>query len=126
MARTRRPPSAKLARPTLREPTLHRPRFYAKLEDALRRRLTLITGDAGFGKSTLAAGYFAGSPRPALWYRIDEADNDPGVFVAALREGARAFRAPTSVPIGEALPRCRQRLDGRRSGGRRRDGRRDR
>lgn len=94
MARIRRPPSAKLVRPPLREPTLHRPRLYARLEDALRHRVTLITGDAGFGKSTLAAGWLAETHRPAVWVRIDASDNDPGVFAAALLEGTRPFIPP--------------------------------
>ena len=94
MARIVRPPSVKLTRPPLREPTLHRLRLYNNLDDALRHGVTLITGDAGFGKSTLVAGYLAQRSRPALWYRIDGTDNDPGIFAAALLEGAKPFVPP--------------------------------
>jgi LuxR family maltose regulon positive regulatory protein len=70
---------------------LHRPRLYTRLTDALTNPLTLVAGDAGFGKSTLMAGFLSVEDRPALWYRIDAADSDPGLFTDSLLRGLRPF-----------------------------------
>lgn len=83
--------STKLSPPPLRGITLHRPRLYARLAEALTGPATLIAGDAGFGKSTLLAGFLLTSDRPALWYRIDPADSDPGLFAVSLLRGLRRY-----------------------------------
>lgn len=43
-----------------------------RLADVLRRRLTVVVGDAGFGKSTLLASWSA--ERPVAWYGLDADD----------------------------------------------------
>ncbi len=58
------------------------------------RKLTLISAPAGYGKTTLAVQWLSGPPNvdprsgqpvvPVAWLTLDEADNDPGRFIAYL------------------------------------------
>jgi LuxR family maltose regulon positive regulatory protein len=82
------------------EAVLHRPRLYARLAGALDSRVTLVAGDAGFGKTTLLAGFLSTAARPTLWYRLDPADSDPGVFAAYVLD--RSF--PRPGPPGSSRP----------------------
>ncbi|MEO1348531.1 MAG: hypothetical protein AAFW84_06970, partial [Cyanobacteria bacterium J06635_15] len=46
-----------------------------------KRKLTLISAPAGFGKTTLLAEWVAAAPtRPVAWVSLDPSDNDPAVF----------------------------------------------
>lgn len=81
--------SPKLSPPPLRGVTLHRPRLYTRLAEALGGPATLIAADAGFGKTILVAGYLQTANRPAVWYRIGPVDSDPGLFAGSLLQGLR-------------------------------------
>jgi LuxR family maltose regulon positive regulatory protein len=81
----------------------------------------LVSAPAGFGKTTLLAGWLAAGPasaadeRFAAWLSLDHGDNDPGLFwtyvIAALRTAAAGvgttaltlLEAPQPAPIGEVL-----------------------
>jgi ATP/maltotriose-dependent transcriptional regulator MalT/DNA-binding SARP family transcriptional activator len=52
-----------------------RPRLAARLAQLPRRRLTALVAGAGFGKSTLLAGWAAG--HPCAWYQLGPEDRDP-------------------------------------------------
>ena len=43
----------------------------------LHRKLTLVSGAAGFGKTTLLSAWIAGSDLPVAWLSLDEADSTP-------------------------------------------------
>src|SRR5690606_38624495 len=64
-----------------------RPRLAARMSQLTRRRLTALVAGAGFGKSTLLAGWAAG--HPCAWYQATVDDRDPlslaGGLLAALR-----------------------------------------
>lgn len=81
--------ATKLQPPVLPAKTLDRPRLNLLLDDAVRRRVTLVAADAGFGKTTQVANYLAASGRPAVWYRLDTGDGDPAAFCAYLIEALR-------------------------------------
>jgi LuxR family maltose regulon positive regulatory protein len=76
----------KLQPPQLRPDTMARPRLLAELSAALdTRRLTLLAAPAGYGKTTLLAGLPQTFPElPLAWLSLDEEDNDPARFLAAL------------------------------------------
>src|ERR687897_2942109 len=92
-----------------------RPRLIERLNEALHRKLTLISAPAGFGKTTLLSGWLAGCGQPAAWLSLDEGDNDPTRFlaylVAALQtiaadigEGVLgALQSPQPPPTGSTL-----------------------
>ncbi len=74
-------------------PTLvPRTRLLERLAAGTRRKLTLVSAPAGFGKTTLVSSWIAGAPmseRRVAWLSLDSGDNDPARFitylVAALR-----------------------------------------
>ncbi len=58
----------------------------ARLDEALRRRLTLISAPAGFGKTTLISEWLearadASPPRAAAWLTLEDGDGDPTRFL---------------------------------------------
>jgi len=76
-----------------------RARLVERLNEGLRRKFTLISAPAGFGKTTLVSAWVASSDRPVAWLSLDEGDNDPTRFLVYLVAAVRTI-APT---IGEAL-----------------------
>ena len=50
----------------------------------MRRKLTLISAPAGFGKTTLVSEWLADCERPVAWLSLDEGDNDPTRFLTYL------------------------------------------
>jgi hypothetical protein len=84
--------STKLYIPTARPDAVLRPRLVEKLHTGLGRpgSITLLSGPAGFGKTTLLSEWVSMLPQPPSWLSLDEGDNDPIPFVD-LRFVARAF-----------------------------------
>ena len=74
----------KLIRPKVSGNWVHRPRLGARLEEALKKRVTLISAPPGFGKATLAAQWLDKIPGNSAWLSLDKDDSDPEGF---LREG---------------------------------------
>src|SRR5215217_4797949 len=81
--------ATKLYVPPPRPEAVPPPPLIQRLHQGLRRKLTLLSAPAGFGKTTLISEWVAGRQRPAAWLSLDERDNDPTRFltyvVAALR-----------------------------------------
>lgn len=79
----------KLNRPPLGDYIISRPRLTERLERGVKRKLTLVTAPAGYGKSTLVVSWLESCPRPAAWVSLDETDNELTRFltyvVAALQ-----------------------------------------
>ncbi|MEB3329875.1 MAG: BTAD domain-containing putative transcriptional regulator [Candidatus Sericytochromatia bacterium] len=78
------------------------------------KRLTLVVGGPGYGKSTLVAAYAQELALPLAWYNVDDADTDLGTFLAyldgALRQvvpglPARAGELARSAAAVEAVAR---------------------
>jgi ATP/maltotriose-dependent transcriptional regulator MalT len=85
--------STKLRPSQARPKLVARPRLVDGLKREPGRKLTLLSGPAGFGKTTLLnewAKSRAGGESYVAWLSLDEGDNDPTRFisylVAALRE----------------------------------------
>ena len=57
-----------------------RPHLTARLDEGLKRKLTLVSAPAGFGKSTLVADWLAESGLSAAWPSLDAGDSDPARF----------------------------------------------
>jgi DNA-binding SARP family transcriptional activator len=93
--------SAKLLPPADPIGTLRRPALEQRLRAGTDRRLTVVVGGAGFGKSTLAARVAAG--RASAWYTLDASDRHLGALtggiVAALRVALPDLPAELSTPI---------------------------
>jgi LuxR family transcriptional regulator, maltose regulon positive regulatory protein len=63
-----------------------RPRLSERLNEGLstKRRLTLISAPAGFGKTTLVSEWIARCGRPVAWLSLDVGDNDSARFLTYL------------------------------------------
>jgi LuxR family maltose regulon positive regulatory protein len=59
-----------------------RQRLIEILNQGFKRKLTLISAPAGFGKTTLLSECVASCELPLAWYSLDEGDNDPALFFA--------------------------------------------
>ncbi|MCB0013120.1 MAG: AAA family ATPase [Anaerolineales bacterium] len=94
----------KLSMPRVRSHPVTRPRLIDILNDALaedgtiRRRLSLVEGPAGYGKSTLVCQWAQQLSLPVAWLSLDGADNDPARFLAYLFAAVATVRPA----IGEA------------------------
>jgi LuxR family maltose regulon positive regulatory protein len=115
--------TTKLYVPPPRPEAVPRPRLIERLNEGLRRKLTLVSAPAGFGKTTLLSDWLAGCGRPAAWLSLDEGDNDPARFlsylVAALRTVAAgigegvlgALRSPQQPPTESILTALLNEID---------------
>src|ERR1700704_4918793 len=78
---------------------LSRPRLIDRLLANLSYPLTLVTANAGSGKTTLVADFLRTHKRQFVWYQLDHTDADPSVFLGYLGFGIKQL-----VPgFGEAL-----------------------
>jgi len=78
---------------------LPRPRLIEKLQSNLNAPVTLVTADAGCGKTTLVSEFLRGQQRETVWYQLDHTDADPFVFLGYICHGIKRF-APD---FGETL-----------------------
>ena len=76
--------STKLFIPATRPELVSRPRLIERLNEGLRKKLTLISAPAGFGKTTLVSSWAAVCNRPMAWLSLNEMDNDPINFLIYL------------------------------------------
>ncbi len=91
--------ATKLYIPLPRAQLVPRPRLIERLNEGLRRKLTLISAPAGFGKTTLVSEWVANCNRPVAWLSLDQGDSDPTRFLTYLITALQAV-APN---IGEGL-----------------------
>ena len=81
----------KLQRPLLPGDLIPRRRLLDRLHAGVSCKLTLISAQAGAGKTTLLAQWLEECPQPSAWLSLDEADNDPGVFLTYLCAAIRSL-----------------------------------
>jgi LuxR family maltose regulon positive regulatory protein len=104
--------TTKLYIPRTRPDAVSRPRLISKLLSGVNRQdsFTLLSGPAGFGKTTLLSEFADQLLQPVAWVSLDEGDNDPirfwtymitacQVFQKGTGESALAlFHAPQPLP----------------------------
>jgi LuxR family maltose regulon positive regulatory protein len=59
---------------------VERPWLVERLNEGLRRNLTLVSAPAGYGKTTLLSKWIEVVQKPSAWLSLDERDNDPARF----------------------------------------------
>ena len=105
--------AAKLALPEVPTGYVERRRLQVALDEGTRRPVTLVTGGAGWGKTTLVASWAARvkAGRTVAWLTLDADDDEPRLFwtsvMAALRaSGAVRADNPLAViePVGGLSP----------------------
>ena len=72
---------------------LPRPRLIDRLQNNLAHPVTLVTANAGSGKTTLVADFVRSHAQKYVWYQLDHTDADPFVFLGYVTHG-----------IGRAVP----------------------
>ncbi len=87
-------PSLVIVEPKLRPPALApghvpRPELVAHLERLARRRLTLVTALAGFGKTSLMVEWMGTTLEPVAWLSLDAGDADPARLWGHIAEAVR-------------------------------------
>jgi LuxR family transcriptional regulator, maltose regulon positive regulatory protein len=88
---------------------LERDRLLGKLQEWDEKKLIIIHGQAGQGKSTLVATHVHSCATAAVWYTLDREDADPAVFLAGLAQALkriwpdRTFGLPL-VPQNDLVP----------------------
>ena len=93
----------KFNRPPLPRYMVRRPRIAAHLTKRMQfTPLTLVSGPAGYGKSTLVSEWLESAACPTAWLSVDEEDNDLYIF---LRYLVRAIQLahPKSLTETESL-----------------------
>ena len=68
---------------------LSRPRLTERLLANLAHPITLVTANAGSGKTTLVADFVRTNARSFVWYQLDNTDADPFVFLGYLTHGIK-------------------------------------
>jgi LuxR family transcriptional regulator, maltose regulon positive regulatory protein len=91
---------SKLRAPDIRRGVVERTRLAALRLAAERSRLVLVSGPAGYGKSTLVAQWCDLDPRAGCWLQLGHGDNDPVVLLLRV---AAAFERTGPVAAGELL-----------------------
>jgi LuxR family maltose regulon positive regulatory protein len=96
----------KLRPPMLREDVIARSLLLERLQhDIVSFPLTLVSAPAGYGKTTALASLPRAMPEVAFaWLSLDEDDNDPAIFAAALVESLRRVDATLAEEAAELLP----------------------
>ena len=106
--------ATKLHVPRLQRGFVPRPRLVEALDAGLARRLILVCGPPGSGKTALLADWAWRAGRPVAWLSLDAGDNDPARFwrhaVAAvdrvrpgIAERAGPLPGPPAPPSFEGL-----------------------
>src|SRR5512139_660650 len=92
--------STKLYIPPARENAVPRPRLVEKLMTGLRQPgcFVLLSGPAGFGKTTLLSELIPQLSQPVAWVSLDEGDNDPVRFWTYLIAACQTVQ----VGVGES------------------------
>ncbi|MBW2367393.1 MAG: hypothetical protein JRH15_05870 [Deltaproteobacteria bacterium] len=74
-----------------------RPQLVSSLQKGKDKRLILIAGPAGFGKTSLACLWMDRHKLPAAWYSLDKTDNESDLFFRYLMTSLQ-FVAPELEP----------------------------
>jgi ATP/maltotriose-dependent transcriptional regulator MalT/DNA-binding SARP family transcriptional activator len=68
---------------------LSRPRLTERLSANLAHPVTLVTANAGSGKTTLVADFVRQHAPKHVWYQLDHTDADPSVFLGYITYGIK-------------------------------------
>ncbi len=80
-----------------------RERLSELLDQIPRRKLTLISATAGFGKTTLISDWVRRTGYPTAWVSLDEGDNAPERFFAYLNAALRTVDPTIGALVTQAL-----------------------
>ena len=93
----------KLFAPTPGPVVIRRERLNRRLDEAMDRRLALVSAPAGFGKTTAVARWLDERSRSAAWFSVEEADQDPIRFWAYVVGALNELDSVTLTETGAIL-----------------------
>jgi len=97
--------TTKLRIPRSHHPVVSRPRLLRLLDEGKAAKLTLVSAQAGYGKTTLLSEWITRINTPAVWVSLDRSDNDWAFFwrcvIASIGQQVQDFGAPC-LPLLEA------------------------
>lgn len=98
--------AVRIKAPKLRRQWIPRPNALAALGNTLDFALVLVAAPAGYGKTTLASQYAASQPSSCAWLTLTEAERDPTVMAAMMRESILLLHPElrTAEPAACAIP----------------------
>ena len=94
---------AKLLVPRVTPDLVPRPRLVARLDEGLERRLTLVAGPAGFGKTTVLGEWLCRTERPVGWVTLDDSDDDVVTFFSYLVAAVRTVYPDACAETSDLL-----------------------
>ena len=97
----------KLYVPRARPDFVPRPRLLDQLDQGLTGRFVLVSGPAGYGKTTLVSQWLASRQYPVAWISLDAGDNDPVRFLRYV-VGALQIITPEVGQVAQSLLRTPQ------------------
>jgi len=90
---------SKLLPPRPAPALLERPRLIERLAANREQTVTLVTANAGSGKTTLVADFVSKRTEKVVWYQLDHTDADPVAFLGYITHGIKqifpGFGQPT-------------------------------
>jgi len=95
--------ATKLNMPRLRPGAVVRPRLKERLDEGLHRKLSLISGSAGYGKTTLVSEWLYNCDLRVTWLSLDEGDNDINRFLAYLIAALRSIAEHQKWCVSDVL-----------------------
>ena len=94
------PRIGKITRPRLHN-AYSRVRLFHTIDEARDYPVVWITAPPGSGKTTLVSSYIDDHEIPALWYHMDEYDNDLATYVCYLGQAVEAALPQEQIPLPE-------------------------
>ncbi len=105
--RTEHPVDAAKLRPRpAREGTISRSSLVERLRPVALPTVATIAAPAGYGKTALLTEVAARAGHPIAWVTVDEADDDPVVFLSAVATALEAVGLDPAVRAGLGRPRA--------------------
>ena len=92
--------ATKMRPPAIRDQVIPRERLLERLRAGSDLQLTLVICPAGFGKTTLLAGWYQAETarKPVAWLTLDKDDDDPVVLWSYVTEALRQVCPAVSLP----------------------------
>lgn len=100
---------SKITRP---RPPVSDPRtdLFNLLDELRSKRLVVVSGPPGTGKSTLVASYIESRNLLYIWCRVDQGDNDPGTFFNYLAVALRDTKPLNKIAMPYLTPELAQNI----------------
>ncbi|TCP30875.1 LuxR family maltose regulon positive regulatory protein [Scopulibacillus darangshiensis] len=85
-------------------PYLKRNRLFSKLDNNGQATVISISGDSGYGKTTLISSYIHEKSIPTVWYQLESTDRYSHIFLTYLKTGICNLINDDYLPPGSIQP----------------------